>query len=111
MGLSDVTTKRVFDRMDLEMMYANAITSIALNGSSIPPVMKTDRLAIQLGIKVACVKDTARVRAVRIRDTLHLGRFLVSEAFAEEVAKIPDCKILGGPQSLPFDQEGNLTDL
>ena len=109
-GLSDVTTRRIFDRMDLETMYANAITSIALKGSCIPPVMETDRLAIQLGIKAACVADPERLRAVRIRDTLHLGRILVAEAFAREVGKIPGCRIAGPAKDLPFRPDGSLLD-
>ena len=36
---------------------------------------------------------------------------MLSEAYYEEVQKIPGMEILSQPHALPFDEEDNLTDL
>jgi len=40
-GLSDITTKRIFDKLNLDIMYINAITAIGLRGAHIPIIMDT----------------------------------------------------------------------
>ena len=45
---------------------------------------------------------------MRIRDTLHMGYIWVSEALIGEVKAHPNMEILGPPEPLPFDENGNL---
>lgn len=106
-GLCDVTTRAVFDAMDPAATYANAMTSTVLNGAKVPPMMDSERLAVQAAIKTCNAADPARLRLVRIPNTLHLGTLLVSEALAEEVAG--DQLELAGPlQEWNFDADGRL---
>ena len=48
-GLVDVTTRRVFERMTFDETYPNALTSTASVSVKIPMVLATDALAIQRG--------------------------------------------------------------
>lgn len=107
-GLSDVTTRRVFDKMELEAMYANAITAIAINGVKIPIAMDNDRLAIQLAIRAACVEDNGKVRIARVKNTLDLKELYISEALLEDVRDNDKVEILSDLEELDFNPEGNL---
>ena len=109
LGLADVTTRRLADKLDLQTMYINAVTSVAPRGAAVPITMPSDRLAIQLAIKAACDgKDMNRVRMVRIRDTLHMGQMMVSPAILEELSGKPGIELLSKAEDLRFDALGNL---
>lgn len=110
-GLSDITTRRIFDKVELEAMYANAITAIAINGVRLPIAMSSDKLAIQCAIRAACVDDLSKIRVARIKDTLSLSNIIVSEALAEELKSHSNVEILGDAVSFEFDENDNLTDL
>lgn len=107
-GLSDVTTERIFRAVELDVMYVNAITAIALRGAHIPVVMDNDKHAIQLAIKGACVEAGRPLRMVRIRDTLSLGEILVSPGIEQELRGRSDLVLLQPPQDMRFDAAGNL---
>jgi hypothetical protein len=76
-GLSDITTKRIFNKLKTEAMYTNAITAIAINGVRIPIAMESDKLAIQLAIRAVCSEDPKKLRIARIKDTLSLSEIYV----------------------------------
>jgi hypothetical protein len=107
-GMADVTTRRAVARLDLVAMYANAITSHVLPSVRIPAAMDTDREAILAAVKTCDARDLARVRLVRIPDTLHLGELWLSEALVDEARGNPALEIVGPPQALTFDADGRL---
>jgi hypothetical protein len=109
-GLADFTTRRLVDRLDLEAMYANALTSTVVVPVRIPATLDTDREAIQAAVKTCGAKDRARVRLVRVRSTLHLGDLWISEALLYEARASPDVTVLGEPQAMRFDGAGRLAN-
>ena len=50
-GMADITTRRLFNKMDLEYTYANVLTSTVTPSARIGLIMDSDRLAIQAAIK------------------------------------------------------------
>ena len=48
------------------------------------------------------------MREVRIKDTLHLGELMISEAMLPEARTIEGITIVGEPQEMKFDAAGNL---
>lgn len=110
-GLSDITTRKIYNKLEFEAMYANAVTAIAINGVRIPIVMDNDKKAIQLAIKVSCVDESENLRMVRIRDTLNLRNFMISEALYEDVANNPNIVINSDFKKLGFDKNDNLLSL
>lgn len=110
MGLADIITKRIFDKLDLDVIYTNCFTSTVLRSGMMPPVVATDREAIQACIRTANQIDRKHVRMVRIKNTLHIGEIMLSDAYYEEVkaGKYPGLKAVGEPETLVFDEEGNL---
>jgi hypothetical protein len=107
-GLCDVTTRAMFEAMDFAATYANAMTSTVLAGARVPPMMETERLAVQAAIKTCNAHDPSKLRIVRIPNTLHLGTILVSEALLGEVEAEPRLEIEGAPQDWDFDAQGRL---
>ena len=108
MGTSSAITARVFNQLDLEAMYMNGLTCTVLVGARIPPVMESDREAIQLCLHVCVGNDKANPRIVRIPNSLHIEHIMLSEAYLEEAARIPGLKIESEPEPWPFDADGNL---
>ena len=109
-GLADVTTERVYRRMNLETTYTNAITALAYRGAHIPLVMDSDINAV----RCACYAARARrgldvpLRIARIKNTLSLSKIAVSPSLYEEIKDIPGISASGEPEPLPFDENGNL---
>ncbi len=110
-GLLDVTTRRVYDRMTFEETYPNALTSTAAVSVRIPMVMANDMLAIRAAIQTSGAINPAEVRLVRIKDTLSLGDLQASPAAAAQLSSSADAKIIGTSEPLAFDDAGNLLEL
>lgn len=108
MGAADVISKRLYDALDLEKTYPNAITSTALGFAKIPLVMPNDRDAIRLCIRCCTDVGPAGPRIIRLKNTLELGTIWISEAMASEAAQNPNLEILGEAAALPFHESGNL---
>lgn len=107
-GLASAITKRIFDKLDLEKMYPNCITSTVLESARIPCVVSSDKEAIQICIRTCVNIDKDNVRIVRIPNSLHIEHIMLSEAYYEEVKKYPNLVIESEPEYLEFDGEGNL---
>lgn len=107
-GLCDVTTRRLFEKIDFAATYANTITSTVLAGGKIPPMMDSDRLAVQAAVKTCNMPDMARLRMVRVPNTLHLETVLVSEALLDEARANPGTEVLGAAEDWSFDETGRL---
>lgn len=107
-GAADATTQRLFDKLDLEAMYVNSITSTALWKNRIPLIMKNDREAIQVAIKCCNEIDKKNPRIVRIKDTLHLSEVMLSESYLDEIEKIKGLTKISEPEYLPFNEKGDL---
>ncbi|OOM80840.1 lactate racemase domain-containing protein [Clostridium sp. BL-8] len=107
-GLASAITKRIFDKLDLEKMYPNCITSTVLESARIPCVVASDKEAIQICIRTCVNINKDNVRIVRIPNSLHIEHIMLSEAYYEEVKNYPDLVIESEPEYLEFDEEGNL---
>lgn len=107
-GNADITTRRLFDKIDFDATYTNILTSTVTPSGRIPLIMDSDRLAIGSGIKTCNAPNPNQLRIVRIPNTLHIDRIYVSEGLLAEARQHPDISILSEPTDLPFDSEGNL---
>ena len=86
-GLVDLTTVDIAESLDLEQMYANALTSGSLSRDAIPVALPSERLALAAACTTAGPYDPETVRIAWIRDTSHLGELRVSEALARDVER------------------------
>jgi hypothetical protein len=107
-GLSNAITKRLYDKLDFEKMYANVITSTVLESARVPCVVASDKEAIQICIKTSICPDKEKIRVGRIPNSLHIEHIMLSEAYYEEMKNYPDLVVESEPEYLQFNEEGNL---
>ena len=109
-GLANAITKRFFDKIDLEMMYPNCLTSTVLASARIPCVVYSDKEAIQLCIRTCNGIDQKKARVIRIPNSLRIGNIMLSEAYYADVlaGKYPGLEAVSAPEALEFDEEGAL---
>jgi hypothetical protein len=110
-GLADLTTRRLVEKIDFKATYMNCITGISLEKASIPMYFETDREAIRVALGSTGLTPPERSRIVRIKNTLQLDEAEVSEVYIEELDKKSDFEILKGPYPMVFDSSDNLPDL
>ncbi|MCF7944300.1 MAG: nickel-dependent lactate racemase [Spirochaetia bacterium] len=108
LGIVDFTTQRAYNKFNLAETYPNSLTSNVPVSVKIPMVLPNDKTAIQASIKTCLLWDKTQARLVRIKDTLSLNEFEISENLLREVKKNPQLEIIEGPYELHFDENGNL---
>lgn len=111
MGTADFATRRLVNKTNFSMTYANGLTSTVVGPTHMPTILECDQDALLAAIKTCNAKDQKQARIVRITDTLHLGKLQISEALLEEALKLPGITLLSEPAELSFDEAGNLLDL
>lgn len=103
-GLADITTKKVFDSIDWDKGYANALTSTVVDVVKMPMFLNTEKLAVQAAIKTCNCFDMEKVRLVRIKNTLELKEIWISESLLPEATRREDVDVLTDPA--PMELEG-----
>jgi hypothetical protein len=111
MGAAHAITRKLFNAIDYDATYINALTSRVIDYTRIPPIMDTDREAIQFAALSASSVDMDNLRIIRILDTAHVEKIWLSEALLGEAKAHPDIEILSAPAPFPFDSAGNLERL
>ncbi len=107
MGIADIITKRLHDKVDIEKTYMNTITSGFLERCFIPVVAPTDQRAVQIGLQTCgrvVTPDNARIMV--INNTLDLAGSYVSPALLPEISA--DYKVCSTAPVYLFDEAGNL---
>lgn len=107
-GQADIVTRRLFEKIDFEKTYINAMTSTFLLNSRLPIVMRNDAYALKLALRTCNAPQPDAPRIVRIQNTLMLQTLCASEAMLPEIAADPRMEILTAPEPLRFDEAGNL---
>jgi hypothetical protein len=107
-GLTDITTCRLVDKIDYAATYKNCITGISLEKGAVPMHFETDREAIEVGLGSIGLIPPSQSKIVRIKNTNRLEIVEVSEAYTAELKKRSDLEILGEPQSMVFNVKDNL---
>lgn len=103
-GLADVTTRRLLDKVDWHATYTNGVTSGFYEHFMLPIVAETDAQALEWGVRASHDPHQPK-KIVRITDTLHLGEMYVSDAALGEVKD--RVEILSEPKPL-FAEQGAL---
>ena len=109
-GLADFTTKRAYDKFIPEQTYPNSLTSTVPDTVRLPMILKNDKQAIQAAVKTCNSATPDKIKLVRLKDTLCLDRFFISEALIPECQNLPNVEILGKPAPFAFSETGSLLD-
>jgi hypothetical protein len=83
-GLADLTTVDTVEELDLDQVYANALTSSSFSKARLPLALPTEELALTAAVSGVGPYDLETARIAWIRDTGHLSEFRVSPALARD---------------------------
>jgi len=106
-GLSDLITKKLFEKIDFNVFYTNLLASNGYLEGKIPIVLKNDEYAVKVAMKILN-KNCENVKMVRIQNTQNIIEMEVSEALLGEVQNNKNIKIIGEARRLKTDKRGNL---
>ncbi len=110
-GMADVISDRLYQKIDFEPMWINSLTASSPLPSFVPMHFSDDRTCMQR-IAPTCGKlDVSDVSIGWIRNTMELGELMMSENLLPELRRNPEIEILSDPQEIEFDSEGNLISL
>ncbi|MCJ7823159.1 MAG: DUF2088 domain-containing protein, partial [Armatimonadetes bacterium] len=108
MGLADLVTERLANKIDWNALRTNVLHTGFLNRAKLPITLPNDRDLIAAAMFTLGEPDAKRVRVVRIPDTLRLGRMWISEGLLDEARADARISVLGKPAEMVFDRSGNL---
>jgi hypothetical protein len=113
--LADVVHRRLEEAIDRDITYTNMLTSSSRGRLSfLPPVAPSDRQGIAwcllTGDHPAAGPggDSRQATIVRIKNTLELRTFWISEALIGQTEADPTLEVERGPEPLTFDAVGDL---
>lgn len=84
-GMFDIITRNVNEKLHLESMYANAIACKCIEDVKIPLITDSENEAIKVAVKVCRGLDKDKLKIVKIKNTLSLEYIYVSEALLDVV--------------------------
>ena len=93
-GLADIITQKVYDKINFDITYKNISTSSFLERGKIPFVAKNDTEALRLALRNSGNLSPGKERIIRIKDTLHLNELYVSDAVLEELSDNPQIELI-----------------
>lgn len=92
-NVADFITQTFFEKLDLKAVYANGLACCNPQACQIPVIMEDEEQAVAAAVKTCRFIDQAYPRIVRIKNTLRLDEFEISEALLEEAKSIPRLEI------------------
>jgi hypothetical protein len=107
-GLADLITRELYNKIDFGATYENTITTTFLERAKIPIICKSDEEAFRIALKTSWNLPGTKPRIIIIRNTLKLDDLYVSEPIWEEIRGQADIRPSGDWQKLRFDDHGDL---
>ena len=108
-GLADLITRKLYEKIDFKATYTNAITSTILERVKIPVVAETEQEAFEIARNTIWNLPGVEPLVAIIRNTLKLDELFVSKPVWKEIKALETTEAIGDWQSLSFDEYGNLT--
>ncbi len=110
MGLAEFCRTRLVDKMDVDVMRINTLTSGHLLGSMVPLDYDTDSEMLQIMVSQIGLAEPPDAKLLWIRNTLALTEVECSAVYLDEARDRDDLEILTDLRPLSFDASGNLCD-
>lgn len=105
-GLADLTTKRLYEKIDLTKMNENVLTTTFLKRANIPMVRESDKDAILTSMKCMYHVTPENFKFMRIKNTLHIEEMYVSTSLIPLIKTLENMEIISQPKEMEFDEQG-----
>lgn len=99
-GLSDVITRKLYDKIDFSSTYTNAITSSFLERAKVPVVATNDKEAFEIALRSCGYLQKGEEKIIRIKDTLHLDEIYISRAISDRLKDSTEFETISEPVNL-----------
>lgn len=108
LGMADTCSRRVIDKISTENTYPNSLTSTVTCLCKLPMFFEEHKQTIQATIKMVPGIEPKDVTVIRIGSTLDMDTILISENLLERAKDIPGLEVIGEPEEMAFDVNGDL---
>ena len=110
-GLADVISDRLYNKVDFEPTWINSLTASSLTASYVPLHYSDDRTCIEKMAPTCGRVDPSEISIAWIQNTMELGELMISENLLDEVRQNPEIEVLSEPREIEYDSEGNLINV
>jgi hypothetical protein len=111
LGMADVVTDRLVDRVDWNPTHINALTASTPAAIRTPIHFPSDRECLERIAPTVGKVDMGEVTIGWIRNTMELSLLALSENLRPQIENNPQLEILGDPREIEFDASGNLVSM
>jgi hypothetical protein len=105
-GLADLTTRRLVEKIDYHSTYTNVLATGVYSAGKIPVTLENDKDILDAVLHK--MEHPEKARIIRIKNTLELDQFLVTEALIGEVLEQNQLEVCGEWMETCFDEKGNM---
>ena len=106
-GLADLITRRLADKVDWRATYINCLTGQGPSQAAMPIVLDNEREAVRIALDYLLgTIPPQEARVIRIKDTLSLTEMEVSEPVQRELNGRDGFSFAGEPREMSFDADG-----
>jgi hypothetical protein len=85
MGLADLMTRQAYNKIDFQATYENVLTSGFYQRGFLPIVVANEAAGIEYGLRAYGLANRARLRVIKIKNTLRLDELWVSASVLAEI--------------------------
>ena len=107
-GLADLCSRKLADAIDHEALAMNTLTAMALHAAKVPLTLPTDRACYETVLHLATRSTSKALRIGRIRNTLELETFWVSEAVLDDLPGT--CEVVQSATPFGFDADSTIVE-
>jgi len=105
-GLADFTTKKVFNKIDIEKTMINGITSMAPEQVRIPCVAASDKEAIKVALRMLGPTKSKDPQIAYIENTSQLQELYVSTNMMNKLKG--NIEIISSPLTIQYNENGSM---
>lgn len=107
-GIADMITQRLLDKIDMDALNINTITGVCPEMGKIPLTLKNDREAIRTAIKCVGLVPFEQLKIMRIKNTSLISDVDISQGYENELLQRNDLIRVEEKKPMAFDPSGNL---
>ena len=107
-GLADLCSRKLAEAIDHEALAMNTLTAMALHAAKVPLTLPTDRACYETVLHLAARSTSEPIRIGRIRNTLDLETFWVSESVLGDLPG--NCQVIDPATPFGFDADGAIVE-